>query len=111
MDCFVARAPRNDAEAALFRCLRFESGAEERSARASAQRHPLLVTVMFVAYRDRAGRLPGGLDALDSLADLARGRAQRADADLAVRHAGAQRAQIGCDVVLRRAQAERLVFQ
>ena len=65
---------------------------EEGSTRASALRHPLLVTLMLVAPGDRAGRVPGGLDALDLLADLARGRAERVDANLAVRHAGAQRA-------------------
>jgi hypothetical protein len=29
MDCFVARAPRNDGETALFHELHFESGSEE----------------------------------------------------------------------------------
>jgi hypothetical protein len=65
---------------------------EEGSARASALRHPFLATLMLVAPGDRAGRVPGRLDALDLLADLARGRAERVDANLAVRHAGAQRA-------------------
>src|SRR6266700_6131427 len=84
---------------------------EEGSARASALRHPLLVTVMLVAPADRAGRVPGGLDAPDPLADVARGRAELVDADLAVRHAGAERAHSGCGVVLRHAEAERLVLQ
>src|SRR5467141_1384385 len=66
---------------------------------------------MLVALGDRTGRVPGSLDALDLLADLARGRAERVDADLAVRHAGAQRANIGCAVVLRQAEVEHLVLQ
>ena len=70
-----------------------------------------LVTPMLVAPGDRAGRVPGSLDALDLLVDLARGRAERVDADLAVRHTGAQRAYLGCGVVLRHAEAERLVLQ
>src|SRR5450631_1719497 len=84
---------------------------EEGSARASALRHPLRVALMLVALGDRTGRVPGSLDALDLLADLARGRAERVDADLAVRHAGAQRAELGCGIVLRQAEVERLVFQ
>ena len=70
-----------------------------------------LVTPMLVAPGDRAGRVAGSLDALDLLVDLARGRAERVDADLAVRHTGAQRAYLGCGVVLRHAEAERLVLQ
>src|ERR1700693_6082627 len=66
---------------------------------------------MLVAPGYRAGRVPGGLDALDLLADLARGRAEPVDADFAVGHAGAQRAQLGCGVVLRKAEVERLVLQ
>jgi hypothetical protein len=84
---------------------------EEGSARASALRHPLPVALMLVALGDRTGRVPGSLDALDLLADLARGRAERVDADLAVRHAGAQRAELGCGIVLRQAEVERLVLQ
>ena len=64
-----------------------------------------------MAPGDRAGRVPGSLDTLDLLADLARGRAERVNADLAVRHAGAQRAYLGCGVVLRHAEAERLALQ
>src|SRR6266446_2286889 len=66
---------------------------------------------MLVALGDRTGRVPGSLDALGLLADLARGRAERVDADLAVRHAGAQRAELGCGIVLRQAEVERLVLQ
>jgi len=66
---------------------------------------------MLVALGDRTGRVPGSLDALDLLAYLARGRAERVDADLAVRHAGAQRAELGCGIVLRQAEVERLVLQ
>ena len=85
--------------------------AEKGRARASALRHPLPVALMLVAPGDRAGRVPGSLDAPDLLADFAGGRAERVDADLAVRHAGAQRAELGCGVVLRHAQVERLVLQ
>src|SRR5579864_142794 len=81
------------------------------SALASALRHPLPMTAMPVAPGDRAGRVPGILDARDLLADLACGRAERVGADLAVRHAGAQRAHLGRGVVLRHAEAERLVLQ
>ena len=84
---------------------------EEGSTCASALRHPPLAALMFVALCDRAGRVPGSLDALDLLADFARGRAERVDADLAVRHAGAQRADLGCGVVLRHAEVERLVLK
>src|SRR3981189_2876131 len=73
----------------------------------SLPRHALLV----VAFDDRTGRVPSSLDALDLLADLARGRAERVDADLAVRHAGAQRAELGCGIVLRQTGVERLVLQ
>src|SRR5436190_23372315 len=55
-----------------------------RECRASALRHPLPVALMLVALGDRTGRVPGSLDALGLLADLARGRAERVDADLAV---------------------------
>src|SRR5262249_37322600 len=64
-----------------------------------------------LAPSDRAGRVPGSLDALDLLVHLARGRAERVNADLAVRHTGAQRAYLGCGVVLRHAEAERRVLQ
>src|SRR5262249_52537754 len=66
---------------------------------------------MLVTPGDRAGRVPGSLDALDLLADLACGRVERLDADLAVRHAGTQRAYLGCGIVLRHAEAERLALQ
>src|SRR5712691_8392282 len=84
---------------------------EEGSARALALRHPLPVALMLVALGDRTGRVPGSLAALGLLADLARGRAERVDAALAVRHAGAQRAELGCGIVLRQAEVERLVLQ
>ena len=78
---------------------------------ASALRHSCLVTLMLMAPGDRAGRVPGSLDALDLLVHLARGRAEPVDADLVVRHTGAQRAYLGCGIVLRSAEAECLVLQ
>jgi hypothetical protein len=55
-----------------------------------------------VAPGDRAGRVPGGLDALDLLVDLARGRAERVDADLAVRNTSAQRSVAVSSCAMRR---------
>jgi len=66
---------------------------------------------MPVAPGDRTGRLSGHLDTLDPLADVGGARTEGVDADLAVRHAGAQRAEFGRGVVLRHAQVECLVLQ
>src|SRR4051812_16777695 len=70
--------------------------------------HPLLVALMLVSLGDRAGRIPASLDALDLLADVPRGRAERVSADLGVRQAGAQRANLGYGIILRHAELERL---
>src|SRR3954466_8934711 len=84
---------------------------EDRTRGASALRHPVPVDPMLVALADRTGCVPGSLDALDPLTDFAGGRTERIAADLAVRHAGAQRAEIGCGLVQRQTEVERLVLQ